>query len=344
MELGLHTFGDVYSGQDGQALSHSHIIRNVLAEAEIADRVGLDFFGVGEHHRPDYAISAPETLLAGIATRTDRIKLGSAVTVLSSDDPVRVFQRFTTLNALAPGRIEAVLGRGSFTESFALFGYSLEHYEELFEEKLQLFSMLRSGNPVTWSGAHRTSMTNQAVYPPFERGRLPTWVGVGGSTSSVVRAARHGLPLMIAVIGGPVVKFAPLVNTYRHALERFGHPKQAVAVHSPGYIAETDEQARAEYFPHYRAHMEKIGRERGWPSTSRASFEAGCSSEGALFVGSPNTVAQKIIWATRTLNLNRFDLKYSLGALPHEQMMNSITLFGTKVAPLVRETIRAPET
>src|SRR3712207_6706392 len=272
-EMGLDTFGDVTHDAEGRLLPHAQVIRNVIAEAVCADELGLDFIGVGEHHRPDFAVSAPEVVLAAIAGQTTRIRLGSAVTVLSSDDPVRVFERFSTLDAVSGGRAEVMLGRGSFTESFPLFGYALDQYELLFEEKLQLFVELLKEAPVTWSGHTRAALTDQTVYPPTESGSLTTWVAVGGSPESVVRAARHGLPLTLAIIGGAPAQFRPLVDLYHRALRHFGQPEQPVGVHSPGYVAATDEQALGEAWPHYLAMHARIGRERGWPPSTREQYE-----------------------------------------------------------------------
>ena len=337
LELGLDTFGDVTFDERGQRLSHPEVLRNVVAEAELADRLGLDFFGVGEHHRQDFAVSAPEVVLAAIAGRTERIRLGSAVTVLSSDDPVRVFQRFSTLDAVSNGRAEVILGRGSFTESFPLFGSELGQYEQLFEEKLELFAALLEEGPVTWRGSVRAPLEGQRVYPPTASGRLRTWVGVGGSQASVVRTARYGLPLMLAIIGGRPMSFAPLVGLYHRALAAAGHEPQPVGVHSPGYVAATDEQAREEIWPHYAAMMTRIGRERGWPPLTEGQFEQAAAPDGALFVGSPATVAAKIARVVDGLGVSRFDLKYSIGTLPHEQLLRSIELYGKEVAPMVRE-------
>lgn len=339
IELGLDTFGDVTIDADGRLLHQAQVLRNVVAEAVLADELGLDFIGVGEHHRADFAVSAPEVVLAAIAGQTTRIRLGSAVTVLSSDDPIRVFERFATLDAVSNGRAEVMLGRGSFTESFPLFGYEMEQYELLFEEKLQLFVELLKEEPVTWSGQTRAALNNQPVYPTTASGSLPAWVAVGGSPSSVVRAAHYGLPLMLAIIGGEPLRFGPLVDLYHRALREFGHTERPVGAHCPGYIAETDAQARDEAWPHYAAMHERIGRERGWSPLSRAQFEALAGPDGALFVGSPDTVAAKIVRVVDGLGLSRFDLKYSLGTLPHERLLNCIRLYGTEVAPRVREAV-----
>lgn len=338
-EFGLDTFGDVTLDASGAPLSQAQVLRHVVEEASLADRVGLDCFGVGEHHRRDFAISAPEVILAAIAAKTSRLWLGSAVTVLSTDDPVRVFQRFSTLNAVSGGRAEVILGRGSFTESYPLFGYDMSKYEVLFEEKLQLFAELLKGEPVTWSGTTRSALKNQVVYPPTE-GKLRTWVGVGGSPESVVRAARYALPLTLAIIGGNPMRFRPYVELYHEALAKFGHQTQPIAVHSPGHVADTDEQARNDVWPHYEAMMNRIGRERGWPPATRAQFDHEAGPQGALCVGSPETVAAKIIKTVQGLGLSRFDLKYSSGTLSHDKMMKSIELIGTKVAPQVRSAAR----
>jgi probable LLM family oxidoreductase len=339
LELGLDTFGDVTVDAEGRPVPAPQVIRDVVRQAVLADELGLDFFGVGEHHRADFAVSAPEVVLAAIAGQTSRIRLGSAVTVLSSDDPVRVYQRFATLDAVSGGRAEIILGRGSFVESFPLLGYDLADYEKLFEEKLELFAALRKEEPVTWSGTTRAALDRQRVFPATESGSLRTWVGVGGSPESVIRAARHGLPLMLAIIGGQPLRFAPLVDLYDRALKEFGHPAQPVGAHSPGYVTGTDAQARDEFFPHYKAMHDRIGRERGWAPLTRAQFDAATGPDGALFVGSPETVAAKIVQVTQGLGLDRFDLKYSAGSLPHDQMMSTIEYYGNKVVPLVREQL-----
>ena len=277
-------------------------------------------------------------LLAAIATVTTRIRLGSAVTVLSSDDPVRVFQRFSTLNAISNGRAEVILGRGSFTESYPLFGFDLADYEELFEEKLSLFAELLKGGPIAWQGRLRSQpLRADTIHPPIESGTLSTWIAVGGSPQSVVRAAYYGLPLMLAIIGGDPQRFVPYADLYRESLERFSKPSQPIGIHSPGHVAETDEQAKEQAWPHYAGLMNRIGAERGWQPIGRADFEREAGPEGALFVGSPQTVATKIVRAVKALGLSRFDLKYSNGTLPHDTMMKSIELYGTRVAPLVRE-------
>jgi len=339
IELGLDTFGDVTVDSNGQLLSQAQSLRNLVEQGVMADQAGLAFIGVGEHHRPDFSVSAPEVVLAAMAARTTQIHLGSAVTVLSSDDPIRVFQRFSTLNAISNGRAEVIMGRGSFTESYPLFGFDLAQYEELFEEKLELFAELLKGGPVTWSGRLRSALNDQKIYPPIESGTLTTWVGVGGSPESVVRAARHGLPLTLAIIGGSARRFLPFVELYKQSLERFSKPMQLIAAHSPGHVAATDDQARQDIWPHYQAMMTRIGRERGWPPMARDHFEREAGPDGALYVGSPETVATKIVATVKTLGLDRFDMKYSSGTLPHDKLMTSIELFGTKVAPRVRELL-----
>jgi probable LLM family oxidoreductase len=330
LEIGLDTFGDRTLGADGELVSHAQAIRNVVEQAVVADQVGLAFIGVGEHHRDDFAVAAPEVVLAAIAARTQTIRLGSAVTVLSTDDPIRVYQRFATVDALSNGRAEVILGRGSFTESFPLFGFNLEQYEELFEDKLELFAKARGGE-------HINGMT---VYPPLEHGPLTTWVGVGGTPQSVVRAAYYGFNLMLAIIGGEPARFAPFVDLYRRALAEANRPTNLpIGCHSPGHVADTDDQAREELWPHFLAQRTKIGAERGWPPPSRAQFDREAGPSGALFVGSPETVAQKIAATAKVLQLSRFDLKYSNGPLSHDRMLRSIELIGTRVVPRVRELL-----
>ncbi len=336
LELGLDTFGDVTTDDHDRPLPHAQVIRNLVDEAVLADRVGVDFIGVGEHHRADFAVSSPETVLAAIAARTDRIRLGSAVTVLSSDDPVRVYQRFATVDAISNGRAEVILGRGSFTESFPLFGYELSRYEELFTDKLDLFAKLARGGPVTWHGTTRSPLQDQHVYPNVESNPLRTWIGVGGSPESVVRAARYGLPLMLAIIGGESERFVPFVDLFRRAQGAPDGPALPVGVHSPGHLADTDELAREQLWPHWRQMRDRIGAERGWPPTSRAEYEQAAGPGGALYVGAPETVARKIATTARTLDLSRFDMKYSAGTLPHGLMMRSIELYGSEVIPRVR--------
>jgi probable LLM family oxidoreductase len=336
--FGLDTFGDVTEDAEGNLLTKAQVIRNVITEAVIADQHGIDVFGIGEHHRDDFAVSSPETVLAAIAGQTSRIRLGSAVTVLSSDDPVRVFERFSTLNAASNGRAEVILGRGSFTESFPLFGYDLSQYELLFEEKLALFAELLKGGPVSWRGTTRTGLADQRVYPELET-PLTTWVGVGGSPESVARAARYQLPLTLAIIGGSPLRFKPLVDFYRESLAAASAPRLPVAIHSPGFVAESDEEALEEFFPHMKETRDRIGAERGWGPMTRASFDHEAGEQGSLYIGSPETVARKIARTVRALGVERFDMKYSDGRLPHEKLVRCIELYGSKVIPLVRELL-----
>ncbi len=338
LELGLDTFGDVTSDADGTPLSYGQVIRNVVEEGVLADRVGVDAITIGEHHRDDFAVSAPDIVLAAIAARTERIRIGSGVTVLSSDDPIRVFQRFATIEAISNGRADIIMGRGSFTESFPLFGYELHDYQTLFEEKLNLFAEVHKEQPVTWQGSTRAPLVDQMVYPTTENGSLRTWVGVGGSPESVVRAAHYGFPLMLAIIGGAAERFVPFVELYHRALTQLEKPWQPVGVHSPGYIADTDEQAMEELWPAYEQMFGRIGRERGWGPTSYEHFRQEVE-HGALYVGSPETVARKIADTVSTLGIQRFDLKYSTGPLQHEKLMHAIELYGTQVIPRVRELL-----
>ena len=338
IEFGLDTFGDIPRKEDGTLFTHAEAIRATLHEAVLADEIGVDTFTVGEHHRPDYAISSPPTMLAGIATATKRMKLASGVTVLSSDDPVRVFQQFATLDALSNGRTEVILGRGSFTESFPLFGYKLEDYNRLFEEKLNLWAELVQEHPVTWSGDTRPALVNADVYPKTENG-LTTWVGVGGSPESVIRTARYGFRLMLAIIGGAPVRFKPYVDLYKQATEQLGTTAHPVGVHSPGFVADSDEEARELIFEEYAASQHRIGVTRGWPPLTRDRFEAEIN-HGALTVGSPETVARKIANTVRALDLGRYDMVYStVGQIPHAARMRSVELYGTKVIPMVRDIL-----
>jgi probable LLM family oxidoreductase len=342
VELGLDTFGDRTVDAEGELTPYPQVIRDVIAEGELADRVGVDFFGVGEHHREDFAISAPEVVLSAIAARTERIHVGTAVTVLSSDDPVRVYEKFASLDAVSNGRAEIILGRGSFTESFPLFGFDLQNYEALFEEKIGLLHELLKEQPVTWEGALRPPLQGADVFPKTAGG-IRTWVGVGGSPESVVRAARYGFPLVLAIIGGQPARFAPYVDLYHRALAQLEQPDLPIAVHSPGFIAATDEEAREILWPHHKKMYDRLGRERGWPETTRDRFEAEIEN-GALHVGSPETVAQKIADTVRSLGVQRFDLKYTSGQVPHEHLMTAIELYGTQVIPRVRELLASEPT
>ncbi len=338
LELGLDTFGDITAGSDGRLLSHAEVIRHVIDEAVYADAVGVDFFGVGEHHRADFAVSSPEIVLAVIAGRTKRIRLGSAVTVLSADDPVRVFQRFATLDAAADGRIEIVLGRGWFTEAFALFGYDLSQYDALFQEKLDVFMGLIRHGTVTSAGRGRPPLTNHRVFPPINAGALKTWLAVGSTPETIVRAARYDLPLMLAVIGGEPQRFRPFVELYHRAFEKLGRPVQKIGVHSHGYVADTDAQARDEFWVEYKQMRDRLGAERGWPQIGRATFDLEVD-RGSLYVGSPETVARKIASTVKMLGASRFAMRYSAGTLPHAKLLDSIRLYGSRVIPLVRDMV-----
>ncbi len=338
IEFGLDSFGDVTLGADGAMLSQAQVLRNVVEEAALADSLGVDFIGLGEHHRDDFAISAPEMVLSHIAARTTRIRLGTAVTVLSSDDPIRVFQRFSTLDALSGGRAEVILGRGSFTESFPLFGIDLRNYEMLFEDKLDLFARLIREPVVTWSGKTRPALQSQPIYPPLGPNGLKTWIGVGGSPESVVRAVRHDLPMMLAIIGGDPRRFLPFVELYQRACGQLGRQPRPLGVHSPGHVAATDAEAREQVWPHFKALHDRIGGERGWPPTDRARFEAE-ADHGSLYVGAPETVARKIASTIEALGIGRFQMKYSNGPMPHDLLMQSIRLYATEVIPMVRDLL-----
>ncbi|MDX6548580.1 MAG: hypothetical protein QOG33_2130 [Gaiellales bacterium] len=340
--FGLDTFGDVTNDQDGRPLSHAQTIRNLVDEGVLAEQVGLDFFGIGEHHTDDFPLSAADVVLAAIAARTSRIHVGSAVTVLSSDDPVRVFQRYSTLNAISSGRAEVILGRGSSIDSFPLFGYDLADYDTLFEEKTNLFAELLKGGPVTWQGTTRPALHDQDVVPHTEAGPFPAWIGVGGSPQSVLRAARYGFGLMLAIIGGSPARFAPFSQLFEQALAQLGRPPLPIGVHSPGHVAASDERAREEFWPQYRDVITRFSKIRGFAIPTEASFLREVGPMGALYVGSPETVAEKIATNLRVLKANRFDLKYGMGGLSHEALMTNIELYGTQVVPRVRELLGEP--
>jgi probable LLM family oxidoreductase len=340
LEFGLDTFGDIPEDDAGNLLSHAGAIRQVVEEALLADQLGVDVIALGEHHRPEFAISTPETVLAGIATRTERIKLASGVTVLSSDDPVRVFQRFATVDALSGGRAQVILGRGSFTESFPLFGYDLADYDLLFEEKISLFAELLTEQPVTWQGTTRAPLHEADVFPKTDSGHLDTWVGVGGSPQSVIRTARYGLPLMLAIIGGAPARFAPYIDLYQRAADQFGTTAHPVGMHSPGFVADTDEEAAEIVWPRYRVIRDRIGALRGWPQVRREEYDAEIA-HGSMYIGSPETVATKIARAVGTLDVGRFDLIYSNGSIPASARLRAVELYGTQVIPRVRELLAA---
>ncbi|MFE6796280.1 LLM class flavin-dependent oxidoreductase [Paenibacillus chitinolyticus] len=346
MEIGISTFvettPDVHTGE---VISHAQRLREVVEEIVLADRVGLDVYGVGEHHRKDYAASSPAIVLAAAAPQTSRIRLTSAVTVLSSADPVRVFQDFATLDGISGGRAEIMAGRGSFIESFPLFGYDLAHYDELFDEKLELLLKIRASEQVTWQGGHRPAIDNLGVYPRPVQNPLPVWIGSGGNQESVVRAGLLGLPLVLAIIGGSPVQFAPLVQLYKKAAAHAGHDasKLTVASHSHGFIAETTELAADKFFPSTQAVMNVLGRERGWGRYDRSSFDSARSFDGALYVGDPETVARKIVHLRKNVGITRFLLHVPVGSMPHDEVMRAIELLGTEVAPRVREEVAAWE-
>ncbi len=337
MQLGVFTFADINPDSNPEQVSAR--LRDLLAEAELADQLGLDVFAVGEHHRRDYAVAAPAVVLAAIAARTKRIRLSSAVTVLSSDDPVRVFQEFATVDLLSSGRAEIMAGRGSFIESFPLFGFDLEDYDELFTEKLELLLAVREKDRVTWAGKHRAPLADQLIYPRPVQGRIPIWIAVGGTPNSAVRAARLGLPMALAIIGGEPARFAPIVELYRTHAAATGHklPDTAVSINSHVYVANSSEAAADEFFPHYAEVMTRIGRERGWPGMTRQQFDIARSSRGALLVGSPEEVTEKILAQHEIFRHDRFLAQIPVGTIPHAQVMKAIELYGTRVAPAVRK-------
>ena len=338
LRFGLDTFGDMQHDDAGNLISAGQTIRNVIEQGVLADSLGLSNFNVGEHHRDDFAVSAPDTILAGLATVTKQIGLGTGVTVLSSDDPIRVYQRFATIDALSNGRAEITAGRGSFIESFPLFGYELSDYGVLFEEKLQLLATALKERPVTWSGTFRKPLTNQEIYPKTERGGIPLRVGVGGTPESVVRAASVGAHLALAIIGGDPARFRPFADLYESALTEFGKERLSISIHSPGHISDTDEQAIEEQWPHYYAMFGRIGRERGWGPTTKEHY-LNEVRHGSLYVGSVETVARKIAYAIDSVGADRFDFKYANGPMPHSKLMKSIELYATKVVPRVREIL-----
>lgn len=342
MEIGLSTFVETTPDVvTGEVMSHAQRIREVVEEIVLADQVGLDVFGVGEHHREDYAASSPAIILAAAAQQTKHIRLTSAVTVLSSADPVRVFQDFATLDAISNGRAEIMAGRGSFIESFPLFGYDLNDYNELFEEKLELLLKIRESEKVSWRGGHRPAIDNRGVYPRPVQNPLPVWIGSGGNSESVVRAGLLGLPLVLAIIGGRPLQFEPLVRLYKRAATKAGHDasKLIVASHSHGFIAEDTQVAADKFFPSTQYAMNKLGRERGWGPYDRSSFDFARSFEGALYVGDPETVAAKIIHLRKNVGITRFMLHVPVGTMPHDDVMRAIELLGKEVAPIVREEV-----
>lgn len=337
--FGLDSFGDLPKDADGKLMSYAAAIRQVVDEAILADKLGVDVIALGEHHRPDFAISSPETVLAGIATKTKNIKLASGVTVLSSDDPVRVFERFATVDALSGGRAQIILGRGSFTESFPLFGFDLRDYETLFEERVNLMAEVLKEKPVTWEGTTRAALNKADIFPKTESGHIHTSVGVGGSPQSVIRAARYGFPLMLAVIGGSPERFAPYVDLYKQAAKEFGtSSSDEIGIHSPGFIADTDEEAVKIAWPNHKIQMDRVGRTRGWPPMTREHFDQEVA-HGSLYIGSPETVAQKMARTIKALGVNRFDLVYGFGPMPAQARTHMIELYAKKVIPRVKELL-----
>lgn len=339
VEFGLDTFGDVQSDLDGNLLPHGQVIRNTVAEAVLADEVGFDVFGIGEHHREDYAVPSPDMLLSAIAVQTENIHLTTSVIVLSSDDPVRIFERFSTLQAISNGRAEIGLGRGSFIESFPLFGYSMQDYSALFEEKLDLMRELLQTNsdPVTWSGTTRAALENQRVFPTLEK-PIPAWVAVGGSPESVVRAAKQDMNLMLAIIDGEPVRFRPFADLFHQANAQLGRDRKPVGAHFHGFVAKTDEEAQERMWPYWACVQELVGKDRGWPAPTKSRFLREIT-HGAMHLGSPETVAQKTAKSIKDLGLDRFVFKYSNGPIPHEYAMESIQLMGEQVIPRVREIL-----
>jgi probable LLM family oxidoreductase len=347
MEIGVTTFVETTPDvETGNVLSHAERIREVVEEIVLADKVGLDVFGVGEHHREDFACSAPAVLLAAAAARTKRIKLTSAVSVLSSDDPVRLYQEFATVDAISNGRAEIMAGRGSFIESFPLFGYDLQDYDELFDEKLDLLLKINESEKVTWNGQHRASINNLGVYPRPEQDRLPIWIASGGTPQSAVRAGILGLPLVLAIIGGSPLQFTRIVELYKEAAKQAGHDisKLKVASHSHGFVGETTATAKDKFFPPTAQVMNVLGKERGWGPYTRRTFDAASSLEGALYVGDAATVAEKIIFLRKNVGIERFMLHVPVGSMPHEDVLRAIELLGTEVAPIVRAEIERWET
>ena len=342
-ELGIYSFAELTPDPvTGKTISPAERLHNLIETIELADQVGLDVFGLGEHHRPDFVSSAPLVILGYAAARTKRIRLSTAVTVLSSDDPVRVFQDFATLDLLSQGRAEIMAGRGSFIESFPLFGYDLKDYDALFVEKLDLLLKLRESERVTWSGTHRASLENLGVYPrPFQE-KIPIWIAVGGTPESVVRAGSLGLPMALAIIGGMPERFAPLVELYRGALRQAGHDpsKMELSINSHGFLADNSQEAADDYFPAYQIVMNKIGREHGWPGVTRQQFEASRTLRGSDFCGNPDEIIEKILFQHTVFGHQRMLLQLGVGTVPHAKMMHAIELLGTRVAPVVREEIR----
>ena len=340
MELGIGMFGDVHSNSKGEIQPVQQRLQELIEEIKLMDETGIDFFGIGEHHRPDYAVSSPEIILAAAATVTKNIKLGSAVSVLSSSDPVRLYQNFATVDLISGGRAELNVGRGSFTESFPLFGYDLSDYDELFEEKLELLLQINRQSQITWKGKFRAELVNQQVLPRAEK-ELPIWVAVGGTPESVLRAARLNLPVIFAIIGGNPAQFKPLFDYYRRAWEHFGHNPATlqVGVHMHAFFGENSQQTADEYYPSYSAQMNRIGRQRGWPPYQRSQFDTGRSPQGHLLIGDANEAVDKILQMKEMFGLTRFSAHMDVGGPSHESLMKSIEIFGSKIAPKVRKAL-----
>lgn len=342
LEFGLETFGDIVANADGSLQSAGESLRQIVREGQLADQYGLDVFGIGEHHRPDYSVSSPETVLAAIAAVTQHIKLASAVTVLSSDDPVRVYERFATLDGLSNGRAQVMLGRGSFTESFPLFGYDLTDYDDLFNEKLALYDQLRTEKPVTWSGKFRAPLTNQDVYPKTATGELETYIGIGGSPESIIRAAKIGYKVIIAIIGGRADRFKPYIKLYHEAAKKFNQPAYPIAVHSHGFIADDQDEALTVAYQNIKANFDRIGLTRGWAPMSHEQFDRE-TKYGSFYVGTPSVVAQRIATTIETLGLGRFDLVYGAGNQTAAQRERMIELYATQVIPQVKAILQAKQ-
>lgn len=342
MEIGIYSFAEAaIDAATGRQMNPAKRLKHLIEEIELADQVGLDVFGVGEHHRPDYAVSSPATILAAAAVRTTKIRLTSAVTVLSSEDPVRVFQQYSTIDLLSNGRVEIMAGRGSFIESFPLFGYDLQEYDSLFSEKLELLLKLRTEERLSWSGKHRAPLEDQAVYPRPIQNPLPVWIAVGGTPESVMRAATLGLPLAIAIIGGQPARFAPIVALYRETAINAGHDPVTlqISINSHGFIADTTAEAIALAYPPYVETMGRLGRERGWPPPTRQHFESERSPKGAMLVGDPQEIIDKILYEHELFGNTRFMIQFTLGPMPHDKVLRCIELYGTKVAPAVRKAL-----
>lgn len=342
MELGVSMFGDLQVNSNGNVQEAGSRLREMIEEIKLMDEVGLDFFGIGEHHRPEYAVSTPEIILSAAATVTKNIRLGSAVSVLSSSDPVRLYQSFATIDQLSGGRSELVVGRGSFTESFPLYGYNLADYNELFEEKLELLVQINAGNPVTWKGTQRPELRNQEIFPRAVNDRLNIWVAVGGTPESVLRAARYGLPIVFAIIGGSPAHFKPLFDYYHKASDHFAHPgERQTGVHMHAFFGADSRQTADEYYPLYAAQINRIGTDRGWPPYKRQQFDNGRAAQGHLLIGDAEEAIDKILRLQETLGFTRFSAHMDVGAPSHAALMKSIEIFGTKVAPKVRAALTA---